>query len=152
MDGFREWLRPELIWFVIGLALLLLELVTPGLVLFFFGMGAWLVALVCFMTDISLNTQLIIFLVSSFLFLILLRRRLKSLFFGRGSRFENIADLMDDYRGKKVRVTRDIPASAAGKIELNGTEWEAVADEAIAAGTIVEIVEKNNITFRVKSI
>lgn len=33
--------KPELVWFIIGLVLFLLELVLPGFVIFFFGVGAW---------------------------------------------------------------------------------------------------------------
>ena len=56
---------PAVIWFLVGLGLLLLELVLPGLVILFFGVGAWVTALVCAFTDISLNWQILIFLVAS---------------------------------------------------------------------------------------
>ena len=39
--------RPELMWFILGLILFLLELVIPGFFIFFFGLGAWVTALVC---------------------------------------------------------------------------------------------------------
>ena len=35
------------IWFIIGFVLFLLEFVVPGLILFFFAAGAWIVALLC---------------------------------------------------------------------------------------------------------
>jgi inner membrane protein len=151
MSVWPEWFKPELVWFLIGLALLLTELVTPGIVLGFFGIGAWIVALVCLVTDIGINWQLVIFLVSSIVLLILLRRRLMSLF-GEHTDFENLADSVDVYTGKKVVVTRDIPLNMKGRVELNGTNWDAVADEFIAQGTVVEIMEKNNITFKVKPV
>ena len=34
----------EVIWFLIGVGLLLLELVAPGLIFVFFGIGAWITA------------------------------------------------------------------------------------------------------------
>ena len=46
MEAWKEWLRPELIWFFIGLLLLFVELVVPGLVIAFFAFGAWVVAAV----------------------------------------------------------------------------------------------------------
>ncbi len=150
MESLREWLRPELIWFVVGLVLLLLELGVPGLVLFFFGMGAWVVTLVCFAADIALETQLIIFIVASVLLLVLLRRRLKSLFFGPGSRFENIADLEDEYTGKKVKVIEEITPDNPGKVEFHGSVWEAVGDVVIPAGSMVEITAKDSIKLKVK--
>ena len=39
--------KPELVWFIAGLGLFLLELVLPGFVIFFFGIGAWVTALIC---------------------------------------------------------------------------------------------------------
>ncbi|MDO9339567.1 MAG: NfeD family protein, partial [Bacteroidales bacterium] len=66
--------RPELFWFVIGLGLFLLELVMPGFFIFFFGLGAWVTALVCLIGDPGTNLQIIIFAVISVLSLIALRR------------------------------------------------------------------------------
>ena len=74
---------PAVIWFLIGLGLLLLELVLPGLVILFFGTGAWVTALVCAIADIRLNVQILIFLVASLLGLVLLRKYLKNRFFSR---------------------------------------------------------------------
>ena len=62
MENFKELLKPELIWFIAGLIMLLAEFAMPGLIIFFFGVGAWLVALICLFIDISINIQLIILL------------------------------------------------------------------------------------------
>ena len=64
---------PAVIWFMVGLGLLLLELAIPGLVILFFGVGAWVTALVCALSDINLNLQILIFLIASLLRLVLLR-------------------------------------------------------------------------------
>ena len=61
-----NWGDPSLIWFIIGLALFLMELAIPGLVLMFFGMGAWLVAVLCLIFNIGLDVQLIIFIISCY--------------------------------------------------------------------------------------
>ena len=74
---------PAVIWFLVGLGLLLLELALPGLVVLFFGAGAWVTALVCAITDINLNWQIFIFLIASLLGLVLLRSYLKKRFFGK---------------------------------------------------------------------
>jgi inner membrane protein len=66
--------KPELIWFIIGLVMFLLELVIPGFFIFFFALGAWVTALVCLIADPGINVQLVIFTVSSVLSLLLLRR------------------------------------------------------------------------------
>jgi len=49
--------RPELFWFILGLGLFLLELVIPGLIIFFFGLGAWVTALVCLIGNPGINLQ-----------------------------------------------------------------------------------------------
>jgi len=82
MDTIKDFLRPEIIWFLIGLILLIMEFVLPGLIIAFFGVGAWIVALVCLITDIGINTQLIIFILSSVLSLMCLRKWLKGVFLG----------------------------------------------------------------------
>ena len=73
---------PAVIWFLVGLGLLLLELILPGLMILFFGTGAWVTALACVIFEPSLNWQILIFLVASLLGLVLLRKYLKKRFFG----------------------------------------------------------------------
>ena len=151
MEGLPDWLKPELLWFLIGLVLLLAEFAIPGLLIFFFGLGAWLVALICFMLDIDLTLQLFIFLVSSVLFLVLFRRRLKSLFYDK-AKFANLENSLEEFKGRHVRVVREIEPMMKGKVEFNGTHWDAEADVPIDVGTIVEIIDKENITLKVKPI
>ncbi|MFZ0280832.1 MAG: NfeD family protein, partial [Bacteroidales bacterium] len=59
--------RPEMIWFIIGLVLFLLELVLPGFVIFFFGVGAWITALLCLIANPGINLQVVVFAVTSVL-------------------------------------------------------------------------------------
>ena len=53
MEAWREWLRPELIWFFIGLLLLFVEMIVPGLIIAFFAFGAWVVAVVHLFTPLT---------------------------------------------------------------------------------------------------
>ena len=94
MSSFEELAKPELIWFAIGLVLLLMEIALPGLVIFFFGIGAWVVSIACFITDISLNAQLLLFLISSIFLLLVLRHRLKPLFYGFNYSRDNMSEDM----------------------------------------------------------
>jgi membrane protein implicated in regulation of membrane protease activity len=145
-----DWmLAPELIWFVIGLVLLLVEIAMPGLVVIFFGLGAWLVALLVAFIPMSLNVQLIIFLFTSLILLALLRGRLKGWFDSKWAKGKNLDDLLNEYQGKKVKVTKAIPLDGKGKVEFCGTNWDAESNVPIEEGATVEIVEKNNITFKV---
>ena len=152
MKQLKEFLKPELIWFLVGLVLLIMEFALPGLIIGFFGIGAWIVALVCLITDIGINTQLIIFIISSVLSLLLLRKWLKGVFVGHVKSKQDMTADLNEFIGERVVVKEKITPKAGGKVELHGTNWEAYADEEIEAGAIVEIIEKDNITLKVKTL
>ena len=152
MESVKEFLKPELIWFLIGLALLLAEFALPGLIVFFFGAGAWVVACICLFTDISLNAQLLIFIVSSVVLLLVLRRWLKGVFMGHVKASQNTREEMNEFIGEKAIVKKAIKPGVAGKVELHGTDWIAEADDAIEEGATVRIIAKDNLTLKVKSI
>ncbi len=67
MESLDILLKPQFIWFLVGLILLLLEFINPGIVIIFFGIGAWIIAFVCLFIDISINLQLSLFLIISIL-------------------------------------------------------------------------------------
>ena len=152
MDTIKDFLRPEIIWFLVGLALLILEFILPGLIIAFFGVGAWIVALVCLVTDIGINTQLIIFIIASVLSLLCLRKWLKGIFLGHAVSKQNLKENLDEFVGQKAVVKEKIVPKAGGKVEFHGTNWLAQADEEIAEGAMVQIISKDNITLKVKSL
>jgi membrane protein implicated in regulation of membrane protease activity len=150
MNSVSDFLRPELIWFLIGLVLLFVEMVIPGLIIAFFAFGAWVVAAVCLLKTLSLNQQLALFIMSSALSLALARSWLKSLFGGYvTSRQDGNVDL-NDFVGQRAVVTQKITVKLPGKVEFHGAPWQAAADQEIAAGAVVEIVAKDNLTLKVK--
>ena len=152
MDTIKDFLTPEIIWFLTGLALLILEFALPGLIIAFFGVGAWIVALVCLITDIGINTQLIIFIISSVLSLLCLRKWLKGIFLGHTGSKQNLKENLEEFIGQKAVVKEKIVPKAGGKVEFHGTNWLAQADEEIAEGVMVQIISKDNITLKVKSL
>ncbi len=142
--------RPELFWFIIGLVLFLAELVIPGFFIFFFGLGAWVTALVCLMGDPDsiTNMQIIIFAVTSVLTLIVLRRIIqKKFFYSNGNLSEEVED---EFTGKEALVTTDIGPDKKGKAEFKGTTWKAESKSEIKEGQTVIIIEKENFTLIVK--
>jgi membrane protein implicated in regulation of membrane protease activity len=151
MDTIKDFLKPEIIWFLVGLVLLIMEFVSPGLIIAFFGAGAWIVALVCLITDIGINTQLIIFIIASVLSLLCLRRWLKGIFMGHSVLKQNLKENLDEFIGEKAVVKEKIVPKAGGKVEFHGTNWLAQADEEIAEGVMVQIISKDNITLKVKT-
>ena len=150
MDWIKEFLKPEFIWAVIGLILFLLEFALPGLIVFFFGIGAWVVAGVCLFADISLNVQLVIFLVSSVLLLLALRKWIRGIFVGHVYSRQNAAEDIEECGGHKVLVKNAIIPPQTGSVELNGVDWKAQADCQIQSGQMVEIIRRDNLTLIVK--
>jgi membrane protein implicated in regulation of membrane protease activity len=152
MDWLKEFLRPELIWFLIGLLLLLAEFAIPGLIILFFGIGAWIVAVTCLVAAPSLNVQLGVFIGSSVLSLLLLRSWLKGLFMGHVTGKQDLTHDLNEFVGERAVVTQAIGPKRPGKVELHGTHWTAEADTEILEGTAVEIVAKDSLTLKVKTL
>ncbi len=73
-----DLITPSLLWFMFGCVLIFIEMLTPALIIFFFGFGAWVAAVFAAYTDISFNAEIVVFIVSSLIFLALLRAKLKS--------------------------------------------------------------------------
>ncbi len=151
MDTIKDFLQPEIIWFLTGLVLLILEFALPGLIIAFFGVGACIVAFICLFIDIGLNTQLIIFIIASVLSLLCLRKWLKGIFMGHAVSKQNLKENLDEFIGQKAVVKEKIVPKAGGKVEFHGTNWLAQSDEEIAEGVMVQIISKDNITLKVKT-
>jgi membrane protein implicated in regulation of membrane protease activity len=152
MDTLKEFLKPELIWFLIGLALLVSEFAIPGVILLFFGIGAWIVAVVCVFTELSLNWQLGIFIGSSVLSLVLLRSWVKGIFLGHVTGRQDLNVDLQDFIGERAVVKEAIAPKRRGKVELHGTHWTAEAEAEIPEGATVEVVGKDSLTLKVKAL
>jgi len=141
-------ISPIIIWFIVGLVLILMEFVIPGLVIVFFGVGAWVAAIfVWIFPNMAFWVQMMIFTVFSVVTLVFLRRSLKKRFFAdqEGADTEGV----DDYIGKTAVVEKAI-VDGDGKVDYRGASWAAYADEDIPVGTKVEIVDKDSIKLKVK--
>jgi membrane protein implicated in regulation of membrane protease activity len=142
--------NPELLWFIVGLILLVSEFFVPGLVIFFFGVGAWVVALLCLLFDVPLNLQLVIFIASSVVLLVGLRKWMTKFFTGFKTPSSTQGNIDDDSGGKALVTKRITPQG--GKVEYHGVAWNAEADEIIEEGETVYVVKKENLTLKVKTI
>lgn len=140
--------RPELFWFVLGLVLFLLELALPGFFIFFFGLGAWVTALICLAGEPSTNLQMVIFAVTSVLSLVLLRRIIqKKLFYSNDNRSEKIED---EFTGNEALALNGFSSGTEGNVEFKGTTWKAESMSEIKEGQRVIIIEKKNFKLIVK--
>lgn len=134
--------KPELFWFFIGLVLLLAELVIPGFFIIFFGIGAWITALVCLIWEPSVNLQMVIFAVTSVLALLGLRRLIqKKLFYDKSGESANIED---EFTGKDAVAAMDFDKDHIGKVHFKGTTWLAESTSPIREGQRIVIIRKEN--------
>jgi len=140
--------KPEIVWFIIGLALFLLELVLPGFVIFFFGVGAWITALLCLVADPGINLQVIVFAVTSVLSLLVFRKMIQKRFFYVREDRSNAVE--DEFTGKEARAVADFGADKRGKVDFKGTTWKAESESDIKAGQMVIILEKENFKLKVE--
>ncbi len=152
MESFEDFLRPEIIWTLVGLGLLLLELMLPGLIVVFFGLGAFVVAIVSAFVPISLEWQLGIFIISSVAMLISLRHLAKKVFMGTQTSINGMSENLSEYIGQQAVVKEQIGPGKKGKVEYHGTDWSAESEHTIEPGTTVEIIGQDNIVLKVKPI
>ena len=140
--------KPEIFWFVLGLVLFLAELIIPGFFIFFFGLGAWVTAVVCLIGDPGVNLQIVIFAFVSVLSLVTLRRIIqKKFFYSKGNESEEVED---EFTGKEALVISDIGPDIVGKVEFKGTTWKAESKSELKEGQSVIIIEKQNFKLIVK--
>jgi membrane protein implicated in regulation of membrane protease activity len=138
----------SLIWAVIGLLLILAEFAVPQFVVFFFGLGALVNALlVPLVPGLSRNIplQLVLWAITSGISLGLLRKYAARWFRGDNAGGRNDADV-----GLTATVLVEITPEIPGRISLHGTSWRAITiDETIPAGSTVTILGKENLSYTV---
>jgi len=148
-----EFLKnPPVIWGFVGLLMFLMEMAGPGLIILFFGIGAWVVMLVTVFIPMPLNVQLALFLAVSVLSLFLFRNFLRKAFYGHEVGEQDLTVEIDDFTGERARVTQTILPDIGGKVEFRGTQWSAMAEGEIPEGEVVQITGKENLTLNVERI
>ena len=143
---------PAIIWFVVGLVLILMEFAVPGVILVFFGIGAWVVTVFVYFDILTtLTSQLFMFSAASLILLVVLRKWVKDKFYGHITGTQDLSHNLDQFVGHKVLVLTDVmPGRADGQVEFNGSNWKAVADEEIKQGETATIVKNEGLTLIIK--
>ena len=138
------------LWLYLGAFLMLMELLAPGFVIFFFGLSAATVGLCRFACGeaFSLTWQLAAFSAFSILYLVFMRRWMKRLFTGASE--TSTADFNNESVGRLGKVTEAIEPPLAGRAMIGDSEWSATADEAIPVGTNVRVIAQSNLTMKVE--
>ena len=144
MDNFAAWG-----WLIAGIVLMLMELMTPGFVVFFFGLAAAAVSLcIWLIPGFGIYWQLAAFSVFSILFLMVLRRYVKSVFMGDSE--ENA--VADDLVGSVGKVTELIRPEVPGRVEIRDAGWTASAAVRIEPGEEVRVTAHDNLTVSVEKL
>lgn len=144
----NEFLNISVIWVLLGFAFLLLEFIIPGFILFFFGVGAWIVALLTFFFDISLDVQILIFIISSSLSVLLFRKWLRG---KMGHYSEASVELADEFVGRICVTETAFTSNGKGKVTFKGAIWEAESIDALEVGEEAEIIGTKSIVLIIKS-
>lgn len=131
-----------------------MEFLIPGFIIFFFGIGAIITAILSWVGILnSLDLQIIVFIVASILTLVLFRNKGKKYFRGNVNKSLVENSITDDIIGEKAIVREEInPSKLTGKIEVHGTLWNANAGEIIMTGETVEITGYKDLTLMVKKV
>ena len=138
------------LWLYLGAFLMLMELLAPGFIIFFFGLSAGTVGLLrfAFGEAFGMTWQLAAFSALSILYLVVLRRWLKKTFLG--GKVETNTDFDNEYVGRVGKVMEAIRPPLAGRVEIGDAEWTAQADVPVAAGAVVKVISQNNLTMKVE--
>lgn len=142
------FLGPSFIWGVIGLLLMSSEALIPGFTIFFFGLGAWLVALLALVFPFlggSLAWQIVLWVTASVLTFVFLRRKFAGFFKGTLLNRRQSEEL-----GERAVVLEAITPESPGRVRYRGTSWKAVSlTESFEKGEEVAIVAEEGITLTV---
>ncbi len=142
--------NPPFLWGLLGVVLIAAEMIIPGFVIFFFGSGALVTALSSGLfssVESSFAMQGFIWVVSSVLSLVILRRRFSKIF--RGTVFNPVGT---ENVGKTAIVTERITPDKPGRVRYQGTTWKAVSyTETLEPESTVEILQEDNLTMIVSA-
>ena len=138
-------------WVIAALLLFIVEMFTAGLAVICLSIGC-LGSAIAAATDASIEWQLGIFAIVSFVALIAVRPLLKRLFYKGG---EKVATNVSAMVGKHGVVCADINGDdEQGRVMIEGVDWRAITtdDEHLPKGTRVVVVEINSVVLTVKKL
>ena len=146
-----DFLSPELEWFFVGLFCMIAEIVLPGFIAVFFGIGAWLTAILVWVGLLpGFDSQMISFLILTVLSLLLFRKRGKQIFGGKVSAILEPGEDLEEFKDEKGMAVTDITPDGGGRVEVRGTEWKAESSVRIAKGVPIRVLSRKNITLIVE--
>ena len=135
-------------WLCAAALLLAAEVLTPGgVIMIFFAFGALAMAGIArCVPGLAVAWQLLLFSGLSVASLATLRPVLMRRLGARRTAYS-----VFDLKGKTAVVVARIVPPESGRIELDGSEWKAVANQPLDPGTVVTVVGHENVTLTVQS-
>ena len=130
------------IWLIIAILFFILEMMGPGFLLFWVGVGALITMVVSLFVD-SLVVQIGVFTISSILLLFFTRPFVKK-FTKNDTTITNANSII----GKKAIVTKEINSlKGTGQIKINGEAWSAKSsnEDIIEEGAKVTVLNINGV-------
>ena len=148
-----DFLSVGWIWLYVGAGLMLAEILTPGFVMFFFGLSAATVGLLVLLLPAPFNPslmwQLALFSLFSLIYLVTLRRYVKNIFLGDNGKG---SALQDEFVGRVGEANTAISPDLPGRVLIGDAEWDAMSDSPIPAGSRVRVVARRNLTLMVVAV
>ena len=137
-------------WLIIAGLCLVIEIYTVGFFIFWFGIGALFALLVSFITN-NLFVQIVVFLVTSILLVILTKPLMKKFIKNEKTVPTNFFSLS----GKQGIVTKKIDcanstANSTGQVKVKGELWSAISDEDIEKDAKVKVLSIDGVKLKVE--
>ena len=138
-----------IVWLITALVLLIVEIFTVSFGVVCFSLGAVFAALGAYL-GISVLWQLLIFSVVSFIAFVFIRPFVVKFLLKKKDEVLTNADAIV---GRQAIVTEEInPDKNTGRVKIDGDDWKAEASEVLAVGEKVEVVSRDSIILKVKSL
>ena len=118
-------------WFFIGLAFVVIEGLSFGLVSIWFAIGAFVAM---FFTDLSVDYQFYIFIVVSGLSLVFIRKSALVFLKGRGKELDRITKSKVKIESIEERGSKEIYLA-----KLDGKIWEAICEEKLTLNEVAQV-------------
>ena len=145
-----------LIWMLAALVLFLIEIFTPGFAVACLSIGCLCSCVLAAIAPATLNWQIALFVLASLLAFLFVRPFALKILSRRAERKGEYKSNMESLIGRKATVIEEIPAEDAGRVKVDGDEWQAVLSreiddrQDIPVGAKVVIVSYDSIILTVK--
>ncbi|TCZ77394.1 NfeD family protein [Paenibacillus albiflavus] len=134
-----------IIWLVAGILLIIAEMLTLSFYMLWIGIGALVAAAIAFFLPDVYLWQVIIGGIVVIVLTVFTRPLTRKVRHSKGFK-----DAIDELVGKQGEVIRDIETGSLGIVKIGNETWSASADDVIAEGKHVIVIERSSAVVKVK--